>query len=177
LRLLNDAPIFAEDAGVLMAYGFKEAASEEFDEVLVKHDDASSEELWDSAGDKALRRRSDRSNRTVFSNADLGAHESVKSYSLRPEEVGASASGSPHGRGATSAFRHRAVAAQRKDASLVPGLYEQVVSRMVGLDMFRRRKLEPLRPSKETVAFADGEGGWSTRTRELWRSTWRRLPR
>jgi hypothetical protein len=46
LRLLNDAPILAEDARVLMAYGFKEAASEEFEEILANHDDASSEELW-----------------------------------------------------------------------------------------------------------------------------------
>jgi Retrotransposon gag protein len=137
LRLLNDAPIFAEDARVLMAYGFKEAASEKFEEVLAKHDDASSEQLWTLLETKLFSAHQIAATRTAFSNADMGTHESVKSYSLRLKKL---ARALPEGR--TEEVLHQRFITgllphMRKDAALVSGSYDQIVSKMAGLEAFR----------------------------------------
>jgi hypothetical protein len=98
----------------------------------------------------------------------MGTHESVKSYSLRLKKLARALPEDRmeevlHPRFVTGLLPH-----MRKDAALVSGSYDQVVSKVAGLEAFRRRKLEPLRPSKETVEFADKEGGGrSTTTREL----------
>jgi hypothetical protein len=131
LRLFNDAPISADDAGVLMAYGFKEAASEEFEEVLVKHDDASSEEPWTLLETKLFDADQIAATGRFSRTRTWARMRASRATRCAPKKL---ARALPEGRMEEVLHQHFVTGLlphMRKDAALVPGLYDQVVSRMV----------------------------------------------
>lgn len=158
IRLLRDAPIYAEDARVALAYGFKSTASQVFETVLAKNVAASTEDVWQLLEVKLNNEDQVAAKRAEFAAADMKPSEGVAAYARRLEAL---ALAIPEGT-IEEVLRQRFITgilpSMRKDAALVSGPLDTVVSKMTQLETLNRTKRqELLRPKRELAGWTEEE--------------------